>query len=48
MRNGHSDDALRRLAADLWMRRGDRYSELRGEAVAGCSVSKVETSFIGG
>jgi cyclic pyranopterin phosphate synthase len=48
MRNGHSDDTLLRLVANLWIRRGDRYSEQRGKAVGGCNVTKVEMSFIGG
>ncbi len=48
MRTGGSDDALRQLVADLWMRRDDRYSELRAENTAAPSQSKVEMSFIGG
>ncbi|MFM0597263.1 GTP 3',8-cyclase MoaA [Paraburkholderia dilworthii] len=48
MRNGDSDDALRRRVADLWMRRADRYSEQRGENSAAHRLPKVEMSFIGG
>lgn len=48
MRNGHADVALRRLVADLWMRRRDRYSEQRGENSVADSRAKVEMSFIGG
>nr|WP_306456890.1 GTP 3',8-cyclase MoaA [Paraburkholderia bryophila] len=48
MRNGDSDDALRRRVADLWLRRADRYSEQRGESSAAHSRSKIEMSFIGG
>ncbi|WP_179743085.1 GTP 3',8-cyclase MoaA [Paraburkholderia bryophila] len=48
MRNGDSDDALRRRVADLWMRRADRYSEQRGENSAARRLPKVEMSFIGG
>jgi cyclic pyranopterin phosphate synthase len=48
MRNGGSDDALRRLVADLWIRRADRYSERRGENGDTHDQPKVEMSFIGG
>lgn len=48
MRTGDSDDALRRLVANLWMRRTDRYSELRSEHSAAHNHPKVEMSFIGG
>jgi len=48
MRIGDSDDALRRLIANLWMRRSDRYSEQRSEHSAAHDQSKVEMSFIGG
>ncbi|MFM0170309.1 GTP 3',8-cyclase MoaA [Paraburkholderia sediminicola] len=48
MRSGGSDDALRRLVADLWRRRADRYSEQRGQMNTVRSPSKVEMSFIGG
>ncbi|MDR6385075.1 GTP 3',8-cyclase MoaA [Paraburkholderia caribensis] len=48
MRNGDSDDVLRRLVAGLWRQRADRYSEQRGQMNALCSSQKVEMSFIGG
>jgi cyclic pyranopterin phosphate synthase len=48
MRNGNSDDGLRRLVAGLWRQRADRYSEQRGQMNAVCSSQKVEMSFIGG
>ncbi|MBC8751889.1 MULTISPECIES: GTP 3',8-cyclase MoaA [Paraburkholderia] len=48
LRNGESDDALRRRVAALWTRRADRYSEQRGEDSAAHSRSKIEMSFIGG
>jgi cyclic pyranopterin phosphate synthase len=48
MRSGGSDDALRRLVADLWRRRTDRYSEQRGAHNAAHSQPRVEMSFIGG
>ncbi|RDK01490.1 GTP 3',8-cyclase MoaA [Paraburkholderia lacunae] len=48
MRNGHTDEALRQLVVDLWMRRADRYSEQRGESSVTHDQSKVEMSFIGG
>ncbi|RKE25245.1 cyclic pyranopterin phosphate synthase [Paraburkholderia sp. BL23I1N1] len=48
IRNGESDDALRRRVADLWRRRADRYSELRGENSAALNQHRVDMSFIGG
>jgi cyclic pyranopterin phosphate synthase len=48
MRNGGSDDALRRLVADLWIRRAERYSERRGENGDAHDQPKFEMSFIGG
>jgi GTP 3',8-cyclase len=48
MRNGHTNEALRQLVADLWKRRADHYSEQRGESSATDDRSKVEMSFIGG
>ncbi len=46
MRSGADDDTLRRLVADRWKRRDDRYSELRGLGVAG--GDRIEMSYIGG
>ena len=48
MRIGDSDDGLRRRVIDLWMRRTDNYSELRGEAPVARGQPRVEMSFIGG
>lgn len=48
MRSGLSDEALRGLVADLWIKRADRYSESRGENSVAHGQSKVEMSFIGG
>ncbi|OUL92519.1 hypothetical protein CA602_03225 [Paraburkholderia hospita] len=48
LRNGDSDDVLRRLVAGLWRQRADRYSEQRGQMNAVYSSQKVEMSFIGG
>nr|WP_315697056.1 GTP 3',8-cyclase MoaA [Paraburkholderia fungorum] len=48
MRNGHTDEALRQMVADLWTRRADRYSEQRSESSTADNRSKVEMSFIGG
>lgn len=41
------DDTLRERLAGIWLRRTDRYSELRTRATAG-RASKVEMSYIGG
>lgn len=46
LRDGVDDDGLRALLADIWARRGDRYSELRSEATL--ALPKVEMSRIGG
>ena len=46
LRSGASDDELRRVIADRWKRRDDRYSELRGLAVA--EGERIEMSYIGG
>jgi cyclic pyranopterin phosphate synthase len=48
LRSGGSDDELRRLVADLWWRRTDRYSEQRGANSPANSQCRVEMSFIGG
>ncbi|QQC63149.1 GTP 3',8-cyclase MoaA [Paraburkholderia ginsengisoli] len=48
VRDECTDETLRRLVAELWMRRVDRYSEQRGENSAAHDQSKVEMSFIGG
>lgn len=46
MRDGASDDELVALFTDVWTRRGDRYSELRGGVPL--PTPKVEMSYIGG
>ncbi|HVC42654.1 MAG TPA: GTP 3',8-cyclase MoaA [Candidatus Saccharimonadales bacterium] len=46
MRSGADDDALRRIVADRWKRRDDRYSELRGLGIA--EGERIEMSYIGG
>ncbi len=46
MRSGADDDALRRIVADRWRRRDDRYSELRGLGIA--EGERIEMSYIGG
>jgi cyclic pyranopterin phosphate synthase len=46
LRGGASDVDLSAAIAAIWMRRTDRYSELRSEATA--SLPKVEMSYIGG
>jgi cyclic pyranopterin phosphate synthase len=46
LRSGASDDELRRVIADRWKRRDDRYSELRGLGVA--EGERIEMSYIGG
>jgi cyclic pyranopterin phosphate synthase len=46
LRSGASDDELRRIVADRWKRRDDRYSELRGLGVA--EGDRIEMSYIGG
>jgi GTP 3',8-cyclase len=46
LRGGASDVELSDAVAAVWMRRTDRYSELRSEATAG--VPRVEMSYIGG
>jgi cyclic pyranopterin phosphate synthase len=45
LRDGGSDADLRRVIADVWTRRDDRYSELRSE---GAAVDKPEMSYLGG
>lgn len=46
LRSGADDDALRRIIADRWKRRDDRYSELRGLGIA--EGERIEMSYIGG
>jgi cyclic pyranopterin phosphate synthase len=46
LRSGADDDTLRRIVADRWKRRDDRYSELRGLGVA--EGERIEMSYIGG
>jgi cyclic pyranopterin phosphate synthase len=46
VRSTESDDELREAIAAVWMRRRDRYSELRSEATI--RRDKVEMSYIGG
>ena len=46
LRLGASDDELREQLRSIWMRRSDRYSELRTAETA--SLPKVEMSYIGG
>jgi cyclic pyranopterin phosphate synthase len=46
LRGGASDAELAEAIAAIWMRRTDRYSELRSEATA--SLPKVEMSYVGG
>jgi hypothetical protein len=41
MRNSHTDEEVRQLVANQWMRRADRYSEQRGEISATDNRSKV-------
>jgi cyclic pyranopterin phosphate synthase len=46
LRSGASDEEISRMIANVWGRRGDRYSELRSENTI--SLPKVEMSHIGG
>lgn len=46
LRGGQSDEAMHVAIADIWQRRGDRYSELRTESTR--DLPKVEMSHIGG
>jgi cyclic pyranopterin phosphate synthase len=46
LRSGADDDALRRIVADRWKGRDDRYSELRGLGIA--EGERIEMSYIGG
>jgi GTP 3',8-cyclase len=46
LRSGADDDTLRRIVADRWKRRDDRYSELRGLGIA--EGDRIEMSYIGG
>ncbi|ANO53035.1 GTP 3',8-cyclase MoaA [Woeseia oceani] len=49
LRNGASDDELRALLQNVWLRRNDRYSELRGrETVTEAPLRKVEMYRMGG
>jgi cyclic pyranopterin phosphate synthase len=46
LRNGASDEDISRMIANIWGKRGDRYSEIRSENTI--SLPKVEMSHIGG
>jgi len=46
LRGGAGDDELAGVIGDIWHRRADRYSELRGHTVK--VVKKIEMSYIGG
>jgi cyclic pyranopterin phosphate synthase len=46
LRAGASDEELREAVGAVWLRRRDRYSELRSAATSG--LQKVEMSYIGG
>jgi cyclic pyranopterin phosphate synthase len=46
LRSGADDDTLRRMVAERWKRRDDRYSELRGLGIA--EGERIEMSYIGG
>jgi cyclic pyranopterin phosphate synthase len=49
VRHDDGDAALRRLVADVWRGRGDRYSEIRTAATAlPGSPARIEMSYIGG
>jgi cyclic pyranopterin phosphate synthase len=47
LRDGASDEALRRRISGLWQQREDRYSELRHSRSSG-ERRKIEMSYIGG
>ena len=46
LRSGASDEALTAFVADIWGRRGDRYSELRSASTS--NLPKVEMFAMGG
>ncbi len=46
LREGATDDDLKKMITDLWQARTDRYSESRSEATV--NLPKVEMSYIGG
>jgi cyclic pyranopterin phosphate synthase len=46
LRSGADNDELRRIVADRWKRRDDRYSELRG--LGDAEGARIEMSYIGG
>src|SRR5215213_2592284 len=46
IRKGASDKVIREFLADIWIRRKDRYSEMRTEHTQ--AVPKIEMSYIGG
>jgi cyclic pyranopterin phosphate synthase len=49
MRNGASDEELTQLIMDTWLRRGDRYSEMRFNQKSGEQpLRKIEMYYIGG
>jgi len=47
LRHGASDPIIAQMVADRWMRRQDRYSQLRNQATQQ-SAPKIEMSYIGG
>jgi cyclic pyranopterin phosphate synthase len=48
LRSGADEDALRRQIRSVWLRREDRYSELRARAPREATLHKVEMYYIGG
>ena len=46
LRSGASDDELRDAIGDVWVRRADRYSEIRTERTS--ELPRIEMSYIGG
>jgi cyclic pyranopterin phosphate synthase len=46
LRGGASDDDLRAVIGDIWSKRADRYSEIRGAHTV--KLRKIEMSYIGG
>jgi cyclic pyranopterin phosphate synthase len=46
LRGGASDEEILRAVKDIWSRRADRYSEIRGSQTA--KLEKIEMSYIGG
>lgn len=48
LRGGATDDELRELIGNTWLRRGDRYSELRASLKTEQPLRKIEMYYIGG